>query len=117
MARLRLVGLAGVVVIASLAATTGAARSGDTQSPPASGQPLARKHHAVAYHRGLQKVVMYGGASIANQFLEDFWSYDGERWTMAGRSVPSSSHHLFSDADGTLFLVGGLAAMTATWDG
>ena len=118
MTRPRSVGLAGIAlaVAGSLAAITAAARERETQTP-ADTQPLARKHHSVAYHRGMQKVVMYGGASNANQFLDDFWSYDGQRWTLVGRSIPSSTHHMFSDADGTLFLVGGLAAMTATWDG
>jgi hypothetical protein len=118
MSRLRFVGLAGIAFasVGSLAAIIGASRADEAQTPP-NLQPIARKHHSVAYHRGLQKVVMYGGASNANQFLDDFWSYDGQRWTLVGRSIPSSTHHMFSDADGTLFMVGGLAGMTATWDG
>ena len=107
----------GLTIVASLAVITGAARDTETQAPPADAQPVARKHHAVAYHRGLEKVVIYGGASNANQFLDDFWSYDGQRWTLAGRSIPSSEHQMFSGDNGAFFLVGGLAAVTATWDG
>jgi hypothetical protein len=119
MSKLRFAGLAGIglVVVGSLAVIAGASRELNTQTPSAESSPVARKHHSVAYHRGLQKVVMYGGASNDNRFLDDFWIYDGQRWTLGGRSIPSSSHLMFSDDNGTLFLVGGLAAMTATWDG
>jgi hypothetical protein len=100
----------------SLAVITGASREQQTQTPT-DAQPVGRKHHAVAYHRGLQRVVTYGGASNDNRFLDDFWSFDGQRWTLVARGTPNSGHHMFSDNSDTFFMVGGLAAITATWDG
>src|SRR5262245_62130241 len=105
MTRLQFAGLAAMALV-GLAFTASA-----------DAQPEARKHHSLVYDAGRRQIVMYGGASNANQILDDFWSYDGRQWTLVGRSIASSAHHLFSDADGVLWLVGGRAAMTATWDG
>jgi hypothetical protein len=85
------------------------------QAAQDSAQPVPRRHHAVAYDARSERVVMYGGATNEGQTLDDLWSWDGRQWTLLGRSVPSSGHLLFTDADGTLVLAGGTLGITAPW--
>jgi hypothetical protein len=61
-------------------------------------------------------VVLYGGATNEGRFLDDLWSWDGSRWTLRGRSVPSAGHLLYSDENRNLILAGGTAGITARWE-
>jgi hypothetical protein len=118
MTKVRVAPAAGLILVLSVTlAVIHASRGPAAQSIAQPDQPAARKHHAMAYDSRHERVVMYGGATGASELLDDLWSWDGTRWTLIGRSIPSASHAVFADADQSLVLIGGTQPVTAVWDG
>lgn len=84
--------------------------------------PGERVHHAMAYDKRRQRIVLYGGFGKAGPASGDVWEWDGRRWeqkTAVGPG-PRSRHRLaFDEARGVIVLYGGNDSdrTTWTWDG
>ena len=105
-----------LMLLMAFAVISRASREPAGQSTIQQDQPAARKHHAVTYDPRHERVVLYGGATNTGELFDDLWSWDGTRWTLIGRSIPSASHTVFADVDQSLVLIGGTEAVTAVWD-
>ena len=59
--------------------------------------PAARHSHAMAYHHGLKRIVLFGGFFS----LDDTWEFDGTGWTEVVTPGPAarSSHSMAYDAE------------------
>ena len=91
--------------------------------------PGARALEAVAYDSSTQQLVMYGGASDADGWLNDTWLWDGTDWSeLQGPSIPSGRFNeqlTYDIARSEVVLFGGFIAAnggfessdTWTWDG
>ncbi|MCU0862966.1 MAG: hypothetical protein MUC36_04160 [Planctomycetes bacterium] len=93
---------------------------GDTWSElPAQPGMIARIGAAVAYHPGLQRVVLFGGASpVASNALDETWTFDGARWQLLAIAGPPGRSHAAMAWDGSrLILFGGLRPQLSndTW--
>ena len=107
-----LVALATVTAVVNAAATELAAVASQSDE-----QPVPRRHHAVTYDTRSERVVLYGGASNDNQYLDDLWSWDGNRWTLVARPAPSAGGALYSDENGNLIHIAGTRGDTSMFDG
>jgi hypothetical protein len=83
--------------------------------------PGERVHHAMAYDKRRQRVVLYGGFGMRGEQPPDVWEWDGRRWDRisAAGPGPRSRHRLaYDDARGVVVLYGGSDdRSTWTWDG
>src|SRR5262245_50837990 len=90
--------------------------------------PAPRACHALTYHAGLERVVLFGGASAWGTSVHGdgrLWSWDGERWSALADDGPSAREDplLAHDARrGVLVLYGGRNGAsvyedTWEWDG
>ncbi|HER35586.1 MAG TPA: hypothetical protein ENO19_09000, partial [Halothiobacillaceae bacterium] len=43
-------------------------------------EPSVRSAHAIAWHAGLERVVMYGGMTRGGPDADVLWAYDGKHW-------------------------------------
>ncbi|HEX6891574.1 MAG TPA: hypothetical protein VF141_12780, partial [Chryseolinea sp.] len=71
--------------------------------------PEKRSREAVAYHPGLKATYMFGGRDSEREYLNDFWKWDGSRWTpIISAEVPDNraSAHLVL-VNNELILYGG----------
>jgi hypothetical protein len=75
----------------------------------ASDCPVERSRQALAYHPGLKATCMFGGRDSDRVYLDDFWKWDGSRWTqITSGEVPdrrASAHLIY--IDNALILYGG----------
>jgi hypothetical protein len=65
-----------------------------------SGQPLARKFHAMAYDAGRQRVVLFGGNIGLFSAFPDTWEWDGAAWTEIPAPAPGRDEHAMAWAGG-----------------
>lgn len=92
--------------------------------------PPARSHHAMAYHVGTARTVLFGGQPPLNNgniFLSDMWTWDGSNWSQRSPAVrpPARTTHGMTYHAGLdrIFLTGGWSgtapgdADTWSWDG
>jgi hypothetical protein len=49
--------------------------------------PQPRAAHSMVYDSGREKVVMFGGVSADNTFLNETWEYDGVQWQPVGQGA------------------------------
>jgi galactose oxidase-like protein len=82
-----------------------------TDVSPATGpRPIERCLHRLAYVKGLDRLVLFGGQTNADPFLGDTWLYDpgAEGWTQVKGPAPSP-RKLFAAAatNSALYLFGG----------
>ena len=69
---------------------------------------LARDHHAMAYHDGIGKTVLFGGYN--GGYLADTWSWNGEKWSLLDDDGPARAGKpilAFQASTGSLVLFGG----------
>lgn len=87
--------------------------------------PAPRFGHAMAYDRGRERVVLFGGQADG-AMARDTWEWDGRDWTQVQNAGPAArvGHALaYDDARGRVVLFGGLDAAntrfrdTWAWDG
>jgi len=87
--------------------------------------PRPRAAHAMVYDAARQRVVLFGGDSLANALFADTWEWDGETWTQVQDIGPSARafHAMaYDSARGRTVLFGGrapagLSGDTWEWDG
>ena len=87
--------------------------------------PRPRAGHAITYDSTRQRVVLFGGDSLAGTLFGDTWEWDGENWTQVQDIGPSprAFHAVAYDASRRrTVLFGGLATPgqlrdTWEWDG
>jgi hypothetical protein len=122
------------VILFGGAGGTGSTLFGDTWSwdggawvdlAPAGAAPSARFNHAMAYHEGDDRIVMFGGFNTVR--LNDTWLFEDGVWTQAfPATVPAarSSHAMaFDAARGRVVMFGGFLGggqwsnQTWEWDG
>lgn len=89
-----------------------AAQPARCQSPPAGAAPHARAHHVLFYDPLRERVMLTGGASNDSRrnvtVFDDFWSFDGTRWTaLPSSSGPSSGARVDSDSQKRIYSFGG----------
>ena len=106
-----------VALAIATAVINGAAIESAVLASQSDDRPVARRHHALTYDTRSERVVLYGGVSDDNQFLDDLWSWDGNRWTLVARPAPSAGGAMYSDEHGNLILVAGTRGDTSMFDG
>lgn len=67
------------VILDDTWAWSGAGTPNWTAKSPAT-VPPERENHGMAWDPFLEKVVMYGGSSIGDAYLDDTWAWDGTDW-------------------------------------
>ena len=98
-----------------------------TEGPPGRGRA------ALAHDRRRRRVVLFGGVSApsgpnqSQTFLNDTWTWDGERWRRAAEGGPAGRYAhgmVFDERAGVVLLYGGAAAHSGAplsdmwrWDG
>jgi Kelch motif len=84
-----------------------------TEGPPARGRA------GLAHDRRRRRVVLFGGVSApsgpnqSQTFLNDTWTWDGERWLKAAEGGPAGRYAhgmVFDERAGVILLYGGAAA-------
>ena len=92
---------------------------GDSWARVASEGPAARGRTALAHDTKRKQVVLFGGVSAPpgpNQpqtFLDDTWTWDGERWQRAAGTGPRGRYAhgmVYDEGAGVVLLYGGAAA-------
>lgn len=93
---------------------------------PASGGPVARWAHAMAYDSGRDRSVLFGGVGSGGTLLQDTWEWDGTAWTtLTPVSMPPARRFTamaYAANRGRTVLFGGNGAAgvvqdTWEWDG
>jgi hypothetical protein len=86
--------------------------------------PTARVHQSMAYDRGRQRIVLYGGFSGSSTELRDIWEWDGTVWapqTAAGAANVLALAAGYDEKAGVLSLIGILSGTSTVvvdfWNG
>jgi hypothetical protein len=75
--------------------------------------PTPRHGAAMAYHAGMQRVVMFGGNGASGET----WTWDGRHWTLVAGDVPGRYNASMAESDdGQLLRFGGWDGTTRTDD-
>jgi len=124
-------GLRGGILLSGLVLVLTAAGSGIVQTArpvaamDAAARPQApspRYSPAMAYDGARRSVVLFGGATVDNNFLSDTWTWNGHRWTQLHPAhAPSArgySEMAYDPVHRQVVLFGGLGLNdTWLWDG
>jgi MYXO-CTERM domain-containing protein len=72
--------------------------------------PSPRSYSSMTHHAGNGKVYLYGGTNQKNQYIGDFWEWDGAKWSqIATDSGPTPRYSViaYDPARSTIILFGG----------
>jgi hypothetical protein len=117
-------------IVATLVLGTRALHTVPSKVPPSGPPPSPRGEAGVAYDEAHGQMVLFGGRTESQYFLDETWTFDGTSWTQMHPKVLPPGRHMagmaYDAARHQVILVGGMISQngrqvplndTWTWDG